>query len=67
MPNLVSCLVFVSGSILVTVKMALLKFFRPVGSTLNCGLLTSEDQSMKEKDETPKKRRGSYSKFSPKG
>ena len=45
--------------------MALLKFLRPTGIP-SCSISISEDQKPTEVKETPKKKRESYLKFSPK-
>ena len=50
-------------SIACVLSMALLKFLRPIPS---CSVSISEDQKHMEAEETPKKKWGSYSKFSPK-
>ena len=57
--------VILSVARVLPVSMALLKFLRPTGMP-SCSISISEDQKPTEAEETPKKKRGSYLKFSPK-
>ena len=57
--------VILSVACVLPVSMALLKFLYPTGIP-SCSISISEDQKPTEAEETPKKKRGSYLKFSPK-